>query len=106
MILRLIGRYSGVPRISEIELILMTRYYIFLVIHGFVVTTLSSGLTAAIPAISKDPSQAVTILTQNLPRASIFFMTYMVTTSLTSASGALLQVSPFFFNPALADLSI
>lgn len=97
MILRLIGRYSGVPRISEIELILMTRYYIFLVIHGFVVTTLSSGLTAAIPAISKDPSQAVTILTQNLPRASIFFMTYMVTTSLTSASGALLQVSPFFF---------
>ncbi|KAG0149122.1 hypothetical protein CROQUDRAFT_74529 [Cronartium quercuum f. sp. fusiforme G11] len=92
MILRLIGRYSGVPRISEIELILMTRYYIFLVVHGFVVTTLSSGLTAAIPALSKDPGQAVTILTQNLPKASIFFMTYMVTTSLTSASGALLQV--------------
>jgi hypothetical protein len=31
-------------------------------------------------------------LTINLPKASIFFMTYMVTTSLTSASGALLQV--------------
>ncbi|WAR60144.1 hypothetical protein PtB15_9B81 [Puccinia triticina] len=94
MLLRLIGRYSGVPRISEIELILMTRYYIFLVIHGFVVTTLSSGLTAAIPELSKDPSKAVTILTVNLPRASIFFMTYMITTSLTSASGALLQIFP------------
>lgn len=94
MLLRLISRYSGVPRISEIELILMTRYYIFLVIHGFVVTTLSSGLTAAIPELSKDPSQAVTILTINLPRAAIFFMTYMITTSLTSASGALLQIFP------------
>lgn len=92
MLLRLIGRYSGVPRISEIELILMTRYYLFLVIHGFIVTTLSSGLTAAIPELSKDPSQAVTILTVNLPTASIFFMTYMVTTSLTSSSGALLQI--------------
>ncbi|PLW13499.1 hypothetical protein PCANC_15599 [Puccinia coronata f. sp. avenae] len=94
MLLRLIGRYSGVPRISEIELILMTRYYLFLVIHGFVVTTLSSGLTLAIPELSKDPSKAVTILTINLPKASIFFMTYMVTTSLTSASGALLQIFP------------
>ncbi|KAA1112631.1 hypothetical protein PGT21_004209 [Puccinia graminis f. sp. tritici] len=94
MLLRLIGRYSGVPRVSEIELILMTRYYIFLVIHGFVVTTLSSGLTAAIPELSKDPSKAVTILTVNLPRASIFFMTYMITTSLSSASGALLQIFP------------
>ncbi|POV94999.1 hypothetical protein PSHT_15900 [Puccinia striiformis] len=94
MLLRLIGRYSGVPRVSEIELILMTRYYIFLVVHGFVVTTLSSGLTAAIPELSKDPSKAVTILTVNLPRASIFFMTYMITTSLTSASGALLQIFP------------
>ncbi|MBW0463935.1 hypothetical protein O181_003650 [Austropuccinia psidii MF-1] len=92
MILRLIGRYSGVARISEIELILMTRYYIFLVIHGFIVTTLSSGLTAAIPALSKDPSQAVTILTVNLPKASIFFMTYIITTSLTTSSGALLQI--------------
>ncbi|KAI9612594.1 hypothetical protein H4Q26_007751 [Puccinia striiformis f. sp. tritici PST-130] len=43
------------------------------------------------PELSKDPSKAVTILTVNLPRASIFFMTYMITTSLTSASGALLQ---------------
>lgn len=94
MLLRLIGRYSGVPRISEIELILMTRYYIFLVIHGFIVTTLSSGLTLAIPELSKDPSKAVTILTVNLPKASIFFMTYVVTTSLTSASGALLQIFP------------
>ncbi|KAI8451639.1 hypothetical protein BY996DRAFT_7281872 [Phakopsora pachyrhizi] len=92
VILRLIGRYSGVPRISEIELILMTRYYIFLVIHGFVVTTLSSGLTAAIPALSKDPGQAVTILSENLPKASIFFMTYMVTTSLNGAASSLLQV--------------
>ncbi|OAV88063.1 hypothetical protein PTTG_29168 [Puccinia triticina 1-1 BBBD Race 1] len=77
-----------------IELILMTRYYTFLVIHDFVVTTLSSGLTAAIPELSKDPSKAVTILTVNLPRASIFFMTYMIITSLTSASGALLQILP------------
>lgn len=70
----------------------MDRYFLFLVIHGFLIVTLSSGLVAAIPAISKNPASAVTLLATKLPAASTFFLTYFVTTSIAGAAGDLLQV--------------
>ncbi|KAL8284084.1 hypothetical protein RQP46_005197 [Phenoliferia psychrophenolica] len=92
IVLRLLARFEGIPLKSHIELSLMTRYTIFLTIHGFLIVTLASGLVAAIPAISKDPGSAVTLLATKLPAASTFFLTYFVTTALAGASGALLQV--------------
>ncbi|KAK4698531.1 calcium permeable stress-gated cation channel, partial [Phenoliferia sp. Uapishka_3] len=92
IVLRLLARFQGIPLHSGIELSLMTRYFIFLVIHGFLIVTLSSGLVAAIPAITKDPASAVTLLATKLPAASTFFLTYIVTTSLGGASGSLLQI--------------
>lgn len=81
IIFRLLGKYSGIPRRSAVELSLMSRYYPFvrrlsrrhyteltrlqLVVHGFLVTTLASGLTAAIPEITANPGEAVT--SQRLP---------------------------------------
>ncbi|GAA5918190.1 hypothetical protein JCM1841_005294 [Sporobolomyces salmonicolor] len=93
IILRLFARFEGIPLRTGIELSLMTRYFIFQVIHGFLIVTLASGLVAAIPKIAKDPSSAVTLLATQLPAASTFFLTYFVTTSLGGAAGSLLQVA-------------
>lgn len=72
------ARLEGIPLKTGIELSLMTRYFMFLVIHGFLIVTLASGLVKAIPAIAKDPSSTVTLLATQLPAASTFFLTYFV----------------------------
>lgn len=90
---RFLARFQGIPLYSRVELSLMSRYFNFLVIHGFLVVTLSSGLVAAIPAISQQPSSAATILAQELPKASTFFLTYFVATCFAGASGSLLQIA-------------
>ncbi|GAA5869649.1 hypothetical protein JCM8547_005096 [Rhodosporidiobolus lusitaniae] len=93
IVLRLFARFEGIPLRTGIELSLMTRYFIFQVIHGFLIVTLASGLVKAIPAIAKNPGSAVTLLATQLPAASTFFLTYFVTTSLAGAAGALLQIA-------------
>lgn len=90
--LRRLAIFQGIPLHSRVELSLMSRYFLFLVIHGFLIVTLSSGLVAAIPALANNPGSAVTILAQELPKASTFFLTYIVTTTLSGAAGALLQI--------------
>ncbi|KAJ3756725.1 DUF221 family protein [Lentinula raphanica] len=45
VILRGLAWYEGVPRHSLISVSLYRRYFLFLLIHGFLIVTLSSGLT-------------------------------------------------------------
>ncbi|KAG8984560.1 hypothetical protein FRB90_005237 [Tulasnella sp. 427] len=85
--------YENIPRWSLISLSVYKRYYIFLVIHGFLVITLSSGLTASIPRILSNPGSVLTELSERLPDASTFFLTYTVTTGLAGAASALLQLA-------------
>lgn len=88
------ARFEGIPLNSAIEVSLMSRFFLFLVIHGFLIVTLAAGLVSAIPAISANPSSAVTLLATKLPAASTFFLTYFVTVGLSGAAGALLQIVP------------
>lgn len=70
----------------------MSRFFLFLVIHGFLIVTLAAGLVAAIPQIAANPSSAVQLLATKLPAASTFFLTYFVTVGLGGSAGALLQI--------------
>lgn len=45
--------------------------------HSFLIVTVSSGIIAALPGIVQAPGSAVSLLAQNLPQASIFFLTYV-----------------------------
>ncbi|OJA07750.1 hypothetical protein AZE42_12729 [Rhizopogon vesiculosus] len=75
IILRLLGRFEGIPTYTGLELSLMTRYFIFQVIHSFLIVTLSSGIMAALPSILSNPSSVANLLGQYLPQASTFFLT-------------------------------
>lgn len=48
---------------------------------------------AGITQITNDPGSTVQLLAQNLPKASIFFLTLIVTSGLSGAAGGILQVS-------------
>ncbi|KAG8922564.1 hypothetical protein FRC02_011782 [Tulasnella sp. 418] len=94
MILRGLAWYQCIPRYSLISLSVYKRYFLFLIIHGFLIVTLSSGLTAAIPQILQNPGSIVESLAQRMPDASIFFLTYVTVTGMAGAAAALLQLVP------------
>ncbi|CAE6409810.1 unnamed protein product [Rhizoctonia solani] len=57
IVLRLLARFEGIPRFTGLELSLMTRYFIFQVIHSFLIATISSGLIAALPQLASNPTR-------------------------------------------------
>ncbi|KZV98973.1 hypothetical protein EXIGLDRAFT_831757 [Exidia glandulosa HHB12029] len=79
-ILRLLAWFECVPRVTLISQRVYTRYFIFLVVHGFITGTLASGLIAAIPQALDNPKTIVQQLANNLPKASIYFLTYIIAT--------------------------
>lgn len=62
------------PR-SDLELKMFSRYWLFQVIHGFLIVTLASGLVKALSNLGGTASSVPTLLADNLPGASIFFLT-------------------------------
>ncbi|KAL0959979.1 hypothetical protein HGRIS_011638 [Hohenbuehelia grisea] len=94
IILRLFSRLEGVPTRSHMELSLMNRFFIFQVIHSFLIVTLSSGLIYALQDLASNPTSIPTILAQKLPQASVFFLTYVVLQGLSGVAGGFLQIIP------------
>ncbi|KAL5521544.1 PHM7_2 [Sanghuangporus sanghuang] len=94
IILRLLAKFEGVPRRSGVELRLMSRYFLFQVIHSFLIVTLASGIIAALPELLDDPGSIPTILAQKLPSASNFFLTYVILQGLSGSAAGFLQAIP------------
>ncbi|KAJ3732412.1 DUF221 family protein [Lentinula guzmanii] len=94
VILRGLAWYEGLPRHTLISVSLYRRFYLFLLIHGFLIVTLSSGITKVLEEIIDNPTNTVQSLATQLPGASVFFLTYMITQGLTGAGSALAQLSP------------
>ena len=94
IILRILARFEGIPKHTDIELSLMTRYFIFQVIHSFLIVTLASGIVAALPELVNDLSSVPTLLARNLPSASNFFLTFVAFHGLTATASVLLTLIP------------
>ncbi|CAE6446736.1 unnamed protein product [Rhizoctonia solani] len=92
--LRAMAVFECIPRHSLVSISLYKRYYLFLVVHGFLTVTFASGIVSAIVPILEQPSKAVELLARNLPNASIFFLTYIVANGLAGSASALAQVGP------------
>ncbi|WVQ78133.1 hypothetical protein IAT38_000214 [Cryptococcus sp. DSM 104549] len=90
-VLRQLAAFEGIPSWTGVELDLMTRYFIFLVIHTFFVVTLSSGLTSAVQEFADNPGSVATTLASQMPTASTFFIT-LILTQFTGTMGTLLRV--------------
>lgn len=93
IILRTAAKWSGCPSLAAIELRTQNYYFSFLVVHGFLVTTLCSAATSAVQQIINDPSSVTTLLSQKLPASANFYYGYIALQGLSFAPGALLQLS-------------
>ncbi|KAF7966899.1 hypothetical protein HWV62_36609 [Athelia sp. TMB] len=98
IVLRMLAKIEGIPKRTGLELSLMTRYFIFQVVHSFLIVSLSSGIIEALPHILEQPTQIPSLLATNLPGASTFFLTYILLQALTGTAGGFLQAATFIIH--------
>ena len=92
IILRAMAKWAGKPSLSSIELRVQNTYFLFQVIQVFLVTTLTSAASASVIQIIKSPMSATSLLANDLPKASNFYISYFILQGLAISSGALLQL--------------
>ena len=92
VILRLMAKWGGCPTLAAIELRTQSFYFLFQVIQVFLVTTVTSAASAVGAKIARNPADAPKLLSANLPKASNFFISYLIVQGLTLSAGALAQV--------------
>ncbi|KAL4071415.1 hypothetical protein V8B97DRAFT_467079 [Scleroderma yunnanense] len=92
IVLRLFARFEGIPTRTGLELSLMTRFFIFQVIHSFLIVTLASGIISALPSLLANPSSAASLLATYLPQASTFFLTFIILQGLSGVAGGFLSI--------------
>lgn len=69
----------------------MTRFFIFQIVHGFLIVTISGSITNALVDFSENPTKIPQVLATNLPLSSTFFLTYSILQALSGTAGGLLQ---------------
>lgn len=92
IILRKMAKLAGKPSLSSVELRVQNTYFLFQVIQVFLVTTVTSSASASVVAIIQNPSSVTSLLGQDLPKASNFYISYFVLQGLTISAGAVLQL--------------
>ncbi|CCK72452.1 Phm7p KNAG_0K00870 [Huiozyma naganishii CBS 8797] len=91
-IIKLAGNISGILTKQELGAYMQTWFYAFQVVQVFLVTTLASSASATVEQIINHPGDAMTLLANNLPKASNFYIVYFLLQGLSTPSGNLFQV--------------
>lgn len=92
IILRLMAKLGGAPSQAEIELTTQNFYFAFQVVQVFLVVTLASSASSVATKIVQQPQEAASLLANNIPKVSNFYITYILLQGLSFSSGALLQI--------------
>ncbi|ODQ79949.1 hypothetical protein BABINDRAFT_36199 [Babjeviella inositovora NRRL Y-12698] len=90
--IKFMGKFGGCLTVQEVEMWCHQWYYAFQVVQVFLVTTLASAATSVAVKIVDDPSSAMELLSNNLPKSSNFYIAYVMLQGLSVSSGALLQL--------------
>jgi calcium permeable stress-gated cation channel len=90
---RMMGKLAGKPTLSTVELRCHESFFWFQVIQVFLVTTMTSAASTAVPTIIQNPTSIPSLLAESLPTASNFYVSYIILQGLTFAAAALVQVT-------------
>lgn len=74
-----------------VELFTQTAYFAFQVVQVFLITTLTSAASSAIIQVFMEPMKAKDLLAENLPKASNFYISYILIQCLANAGTAILR---------------
>lgn len=104
--IRMMAKIAGAPSRQHVEYFTQQAYFAFQVIQVFLVTTVASSATSTVTQIIEDPTSVMYVLSENLPKASNFYLSYIILQGLSVSSGALLQIGTlivFYLLGALLD---
>lgn len=87
------AKWGGDPSVASIELTTQNFFFAFQVIQVFLVVTLASAATSVVTQIIDDPTSAASLLANNIPKASNFYISYIILQGLSFSAGALLQIA-------------
>jgi hypothetical protein len=83
---------AGIPSLIIGELFTQNAYFAFQVVQVFLVTTITSAASGALQSIIQNPLGIQSLLAQNLPKASNFYLSYILIQCLATGGTGLLQV--------------
>ena len=86
------GKIAGKVTYQETSVFVQKWYFAFEVVHVFIVVTLASSASATVQAIIEHPDEVWTLLAENIPKSSNFYIAYFMLLGLSEPSGALLQI--------------
>jgi calcium permeable stress-gated cation channel len=95
------ARLGGAPTYSDAEYTAQNYYFAFQVIQVFLVATLGAAASTAGAAIAENPASVTTLLSQKLPLAYSFYLSYFVLQGLGVVSGLLVGLAGLFVTPIL-----
>ncbi|KAI1268899.1 DUF221-domain-containing protein [Xylariaceae sp. FL1019] len=95
IIMRLCAKLAGEPSLSRVELFTQNAYFAFQVVQVFLISTLTSAASSAIVPILKNPQSVTSLLSENLPKASNYYISYFIVQGLGIAASVLSQVVGF-----------
>ncbi|KAJ5746219.1 hypothetical protein N7520_011401 [Penicillium odoratum] len=104
IIMRIMAKIGGAPSQASVELTTQNYYFAFQVVQVFLVTTIASAATSVVTEIINKPSSAASLLANNIPRASNFYVSYIILQGLSFSAGALLQISGLIVGKILGRL--
>lgn len=93
-IIRGMAVLQGSPSSQKVEHFTQNAYFAFQVVQVFLVTTITSAATSVVTQIVQEPTKAMELLATNLPKASNFYISYIILQGMSISSGALLQIVP------------
>lgn len=105
VMLRACARFAGTPSLSMVELFVQHAYFIFQVVQVFLITTLTSAASAAFTKILEDPLSAKDLLSENLPKASNFYLSYILVQCLAAGANGLVHLLELFRHEVIARFS-
>jgi len=85
-----------------VELFTQHAYFVFQLVQVFLVTTLTSAASAAFSKILADPLSTKDLLSENLPKASNFYLSYILVQCLAGGSWTMLHPLDLFRHQLLA----
>lgn len=86
------AKLGGEVTLPGVEMKTQNWYMAFQVIQVFLVTTFASGAASVVTQIINSPGSATTLLAENLPKASNFYISYFIVQGLGIAAGNLLNI--------------
>ncbi|KAI1776532.1 DUF221-domain-containing protein [Hypoxylon cercidicola] len=95
VIMRLCAKLSGEPSLSRVELFTQNAYFAFQLIQVFLITTSTSAASTVGKQIADNPGSVTTLLAENLPKSSNFYISYFIVQGLGIAASVLSQAVGF-----------